>query len=458
MDLAKIQRFVVKPAVIALCVADGVGYFVVRSHLAEPPPPSAAFADVGSIDVATAPSDLPIASFALPQEAWSEAEPRMQVIDAVPTMPDASAQAVDLVASQPLAPPAQERASAGPAPKVRHLSGPAAGGKALRSSRPAFARAFPAQFTPVQEPSWSYDAPVQVNSEFESYAPPPSDEAEVSDASLALGHEAAPAPADQAQSAELPAIADAPQEPIGPLASSQVHPTEQVAAPGDETAAQFAIPSAADATADPAKADAAVESSTLSGPITPTSADADSLTAPQAAATTTDRTAVLPMPANFSGNVAPLAKRHRAARTSVRSAPEAVASNVRQSMASVAAPAEAMRLESALKSAQKPASAHSAFGPAKAGCSAGSGSAEAARDLRCKATVSHLSTKAMVSGNRISVRLRDLLDALAPVMDPAEFDELTHSKGSDAFVTFETLRNAGISVRYDAAQDQLLLG
>ena len=62
------------------------------------------------------------------------------------------------------------------------------------------------------------------------------------------------------------------------------------------------------------------------------------------------------------------------------------------------------------------------------------------------------------SGNRISVGLGGILAMIQPVIDRRVFDRLSNSRGATEFVTFETLRAAGIEVRFDPINEQLLLG
>ncbi len=60
-------------------------------------------------------------------------------------------------------------------------------------------------------------------------------------------------------------------------------------------------------------------------------------------------------------------------------------------------------------------------------------------------------------GANISVRLADLLGALRPAIEPALYERLSTSQAADDYMTFNELRAAGISVRFDDG-DELLLG
>lgn len=62
------------------------------------------------------------------------------------------------------------------------------------------------------------------------------------------------------------------------------------------------------------------------------------------------------------------------------------------------------------------------------------------------------------STNLVSVRLGDLLALVADRMDPAAHSRLVGSRQADEYVSFSTLRDAGIDLRYDAANDRLILG
>lgn len=61
------------------------------------------------------------------------------------------------------------------------------------------------------------------------------------------------------------------------------------------------------------------------------------------------------------------------------------------------------------------------------------------------------------STNLVSVRLGDLLALVAGRMDPAAHDRLAGSRNAEEYVSFSALRDAGIDVRYDAANDRLIL-
>lgn len=62
------------------------------------------------------------------------------------------------------------------------------------------------------------------------------------------------------------------------------------------------------------------------------------------------------------------------------------------------------------------------------------------------------------STNLVSVRLADLLALVAERMDPAAYARLSGSRSAEEYVSFSTLRDAGIDLRYDAAHDRLILG
>lgn len=60
-------------------------------------------------------------------------------------------------------------------------------------------------------------------------------------------------------------------------------------------------------------------------------------------------------------------------------------------------------------------------------------------------------------GGDLSLRLGDLLSLCKTDMVPAVFAHLAASSAASEFVSFETLRNAGIDVRYDAGKDRLVI-
>lgn len=59
------------------------------------------------------------------------------------------------------------------------------------------------------------------------------------------------------------------------------------------------------------------------------------------------------------------------------------------------------------------------------------------------------------AGGDLSLRIGDLLSLYEPGMAPAVFTRLSGSSAAGQFVSFETLRSAGIDIRYDAGSDQL---
>lgn len=61
------------------------------------------------------------------------------------------------------------------------------------------------------------------------------------------------------------------------------------------------------------------------------------------------------------------------------------------------------------------------------------------------------------ASDTISVRLADLLGAVRPLMDEPTFAQLNAAGAAQEYVTFGTLRKAGIDLRYDAARDRLTI-
>jgi len=60
-------------------------------------------------------------------------------------------------------------------------------------------------------------------------------------------------------------------------------------------------------------------------------------------------------------------------------------------------------------------------------------------------------------GENISIRLADLLAAVQPAIDPALYQKLSASQAAQSYMTFNELREAGISVRFND-NDRLILG
>lgn len=64
---------------------------------------------------------------------------------------------------------------------------------------------------------------------------------------------------------------------------------------------------------------------------------------------------------------------------------------------------------------------------------------------------------AITDTRAVAVQLGDLLDIVAERMPPDRYEQLRQSPATAALVTLDRLREAGISLRYDAAYDELLL-
>jgi hypothetical protein len=57
-----------------------------------------------------------------------------------------------------------------------------------------------------------------------------------------------------------------------------------------------------------------------------------------------------------------------------------------------------------------------------------------------------------------TLRLGDLLGLVQTRLAPGQYERLAASAAAGEFVSLDTLRKAGIPVRYDAARDELKLG
>lgn len=64
---------------------------------------------------------------------------------------------------------------------------------------------------------------------------------------------------------------------------------------------------------------------------------------------------------------------------------------------------------------------------------------------------------AITDTRAVAVQLGDLLDIVAARMAPDRYEQLRQSPATASLVTLDRLREAGISMRYDAAYDELLL-
>lgn len=69
---------------------------------------------------------------------------------------------------------------------------------------------------------------------------------------------------------------------------------------------------------------------------------------------------------------------------------------------------------------------------------------------------SKLSIRIGMAGD-LSLRLGDLLALYKTDMAPSAFTRLSGASAADEFVSFETLRDAGIDIRYDAGRDRLVI-
>lgn len=446
MDLAKIQRFVVKPAVIALCVADGIGYFVAREHLGEPPPRSATIADASPNGGATDRTDLPIATFALPQLAASGHAPEDQFVDRMATMSDGAGQGTGRSLVQPSVPPIEHVAVA--PPRVRQLGRPEFGRKASRSAKLAFSQAFPARFPAERESSGPAVAAMDEPANFQSGLPPPDGEAEITEAPNAQSQDWASEPADPVFAAELPVGFSAPQELNEPQAGSPAGSARQAPFPSDATAVQFGVPSPADAPVGPEPAEAPAHASSLSRAITPTNGDAN-IDAVQQSVESADfgPQAALAVPENLPGYTA--ARANGDQRGHEVESPASVTANYSAGHDLVLADS------SPRANLPNPSLDRPSLGDLAGGCRSPVG---APGPKSCSYRIDYISAGAAIYGDQLSVRLGDVLDALKPAMDQAEFDRMSRSRSSDTFVTLETLRNAGIAVRYEKVRGQLILG
>ena len=63
----------------------------------------------------------------------------------------------------------------------------------------------------------------------------------------------------------------------------------------------------------------------------------------------------------------------------------------------------------------------------------------------------------VMSDQKISLQLKELVSLFAPHLDPQLLQALSKTETAEEFVTFDRLRAAGIDIRYDAARDQIRL-
>ena len=391
VNLAKFKRLVLHPAMIALCAADAVGYYATRARL-DTVVPFVADPDYASAGARYAPSQAPIASFALPQQPVQADLVEGQSAARLVQEPDNGAAIAELAVMEPAEPPVADGSASDRtmdrAPRFR------AGMPALhstaeqitaRTAAAAFGRAFPAHFA------------AQGNAEG----------LEVADVNAA-------ADSDLAVSDEL---GDGARANAASAAGDQIEPERDGdVASGTELPA---VSNRAQPNSSLPKLDPAPSSNEIETPVAQPSVEIspDDQIAAQATIVVPQRT--------VTAAAAVIHKVEHAAKRLSAVQPLTVSARQRANVASVSSITLAQHSNGAVKPSADPAPLTALAASASAGS---------------------------ILYGHVAVRLGDLLDAFEPVMDRAEFERLSRSPDTAALVTLARLRDAGIPVSYDAAE------
>lgn len=421
--LAKLQRYVLKPALIAMLAADGIGYFVARSHMNEAPPVPQVFERTAQTVVVAAPTDLSISEFTSPRQNPVAAEPEYlgPGLEAAEPLPEN----VDVSEPEVIRPPdlpAARFVAARPSSRNQGGKSLAGGQTRLRSANAAFARAFPAHFNPAPPNQGGELTDIRAPAGFDDHGLKVGESADFLDAPLNVGAGPASLPSPEPQTLDPPAVppenyGGIDQGPIAPASSNSDAQT-----PEDRGVSAFEEPDAESSQASPIEAGGLTIAGKSLGFDMARLVDANS-NLPQrneamdrfhalGAAWATDGTVSRALPAKPNQNVA--------ASTALHPADTGPAAH---------------------------ATGHSG---------AKSRETVGAIDVEVAASISdnHLEMfgNSQIVEQQTAIRLADLLATLEPMMDQSEFSRLIGSKSADALVTLETLRNFGIAVAYNASE------
>lgn len=424
--LQKFQRFVLKPAIIALLVADGIGYFIARSTMNDSPPVPKGWEDRSL--AAAGPAYVPAPGLAGPEpvarvDGTAILEAGSGALDQVPLGPDDREPDPELAASGPAELPEQRIAASRQVLDKRVRGTARLEPRSMRPANSAFARAFSARFKPISAATGD-DRP--------ELAEPVDragllDEVPPTNAALPeISQESMNAPAEEPLTSELPALSEPTRAVNDQQTDSPVLPasTENV----------VAEPSGV--------ADSVTSQATPVGTTLQISAAAVSNLAPATlAAGRYNHPAQEDKVAQHGAGLA-------ATNVSVaRSIPEKYHSAgglSRRGLVVQARPAE-------------PSETLATLADREAGLT-GTGLGDSLSAMEGPGALSRgvdqgaKTVEAQISVPGPSIRLGDLLAAVAPAMDSGEFRKLSGSKNADALVTLETLQNYGIPVEYDSIE------
>lgn len=438
--LQKFQRFVLKPAIIALFAADGIGYFIARSNMNETPPVPQGWVDRGV--AATASAYVPMPDPTMPQQAVrlgaAGIEPvRSDAAEQFPAGADYSEAEPELAGDDMAEVSEHKVAAERPALVKRVNSAARLGANTLRPANAAFARAFPAQFKPIAAASGG-DRQGLAEPDHPDYTAALLGEGSATTKVLPeIGQGSESPPSAEPLTAELPALSEPMRAVMGQQADAPVLPASTEDADPELPGVADAVTGQAEPVGPhwPASAAAVSDSAsatTAGGPLIQ-----DLALQPAAAQLSSAQPAADLAAANVSA-AGSVPKQHQSAAVIAEiRGPNFAGLPARSKMGEPTSPAMPATLADHDASLARSGDCEGLSAIEGQGAfSRGVGRSDRAVDVQ-------------TADQGPSIRLRDLLAALAPMMDAAEFDELSGSNNADALVTVGTLKNYGIPVVYD---------
>ena len=434
--LQKFQRLVLKPAIIALLAADGIGYFIARSTMNDTPPVPKGWEDHSL--AAIAPNYGPAPGLAVPEpmarvDGTAILEAGGGALDQVPLGTDDREPDPELAVNGAAELPDQRIAASRQVLDKRVRGTAKLEPRTMRPADSAFARAFSARFKPSSAAT-ADDRPDLAEPLYSAglLGPePPTDAAlpEISQASTS-------APIAEPLTDELPALS----EPMGTANDQQTDPPAVPAS----TENVIGEPSSV--------ADSVTSEATPDGATLQISAAAVSNFVPAILAADHDKNA--PQENSVAQHAAGLAvtnasvsrsdpeKRHAAGKIDESRKWEFAGAQARPSLVGTAG--------LAARSATLANLAAREVGLAIAGSDDSLSAIEGPATLSRGVDQGANAADGQIAVSGPSIRLGDLLAALAPAMDIGEYRRLSGSKNAGALVTLETLQNYGIPVEYDS--------
>lgn len=429
--LQNFQQFVLKPAIIALLAADGIGYFIARSTMNYTPPVPKEWGDRGLAVKASADVPMPAAAIPAPVARVSGSgilEGGSDDVQHFLAGTNESESDPELAVIGPVDLPEKRIASSRRILVSRISSSAKLELRTIRPTNAAFVRAFPARFNSIASAALVHDR--EGLGEPDTSASLPGEGLSASAVLPETGQEPASPPSAQPLTDELPALSDPMHAVTDPRSEAPTLP----ATTEDAIAEPFSV------------ADAVTSQATPAGSRLPTTEVAVSSLA-QAILAGEQRDQAL----QESSSQQP-AERFAAPLVSAsQSFPDQ-----HQSAAAIDKNPGWNLVGGHDKHNGNAAPSATLANLASRGKGlSGTGHDE---DLNAIAAQGKFSRGVDERGKSVdaqnaeaghSIRLGDLLAALAPMMDIGEFGRLSASKSADAVVTLEALQNYGIPLEYD---------